>query len=232
MIALLAFFLGLLMVGGPVSSPAMAQNATPPADRNVAPSPKDVTAVAEDPDRFPDFPDPDPTAPPARLRVYFDQMQSAATRFVEPLEPFEFYLVAEWSQVGVRGWEANVAIDPRISILEKEFIGINVGTGADWYVGIKPEECMAGPVIQLVRYKAMLTEPNLTDLVISVGPTTKKSSFKPPAPGYLVCRPRPDNVLLEYHGCQPCAVVNPVETWPVDARPNPLSDVLKPIRGR
>jgi len=176
---------------------------------------------------FPQYPDPDPYGPPATMAIYFDLVRRTRSCHVEPNTPFQFFVVAHDSQVAVRGWEAKIVIDPRIKIISKKFTGFNVGQGDNWFVGLRPEECLAGQTVVLVEFTAMVVEDSLSDLVLGLGPTDR-SSFNPPSPGYLLCRP--DDQLLTYAACDTCAVVNPVHIQLHDK--SMIQDILEPAKGR
>jgi hypothetical protein len=178
---------------------------------------------------YPEYPDAAPDAPTARLRLVFDPISGETAKHVRPLEPFEFFIVAHDVQVALRGWEARVVLDPRLLLLEKEFGGLNVGQGTEIVTALKPNECKSGTPITLARFKAMLREDGLNDLVLGLAPVTK-SSFDPPSPGYLVCRP--ESVLRAFDACDTCAVVNPMRVKPESDSTSPIDAILEPIRGR
>jgi len=178
---------------------------------------------------YPEFPDAPPDAPEARLRVYFDLASREQMLSVPVNQPFEFYVVAHDVQIALRGWEARVIVDSRIKVLEREVEGLNVGKGDEFLVGLKPKNCKSGETFVLARYRCLLTEEGLQDLVIGLSPTGR-SSFDPPRTGYLVCRPGAD--LRAFDHCDTCAVVNPVNVRPPSDEDDPLQELLKPLRGR
>jgi hypothetical protein len=178
---------------------------------------------------FPEYPDASPDAPTARLRIVFDPISGEKAKHIRPLEPFEFFIVAHDVQVALRGWEAKLILDPRLLLLEREFDGLNVGQGTEIVTALTPKECKSGTPVTLARFKAMLREDGLNDLVLGLAPVTK-SSFDPPSPGYLVCRPGSD--LRAFDACDTCAVVNPLKVKPESDSTSPLDAILEPIRGR
>lgn len=178
---------------------------------------------------YPEFPDAPADAPEARLRVVFDLVSMSTEIHAEARTPFDFYVVAHDVQVALRAWEAHVVVDPRLLVIEREFDGLNVGRDNEIITALKPRNCKVGTPITLARFRAMVPEEGLTDLVIGLGPIGR-SSFDPPTPGYLICRPGSD--LRTFAACDTCAVVNPASVRPETDEESPLSDILQPIRGR
>ena len=186
----------------------------------------------KDPTVYPEFPDAPEDAPTARLRVVFDQVSRSTALSVEPHVPFDFWILAHDVQIALRAWEGRLVTDPRLIILERDVEGLNLGRGDEMRSAFKPVECKSGPSIVLARFRAMVTEPGLTDLVIGLGPVQTRASLDPPVACYLICRPGKD--LRPFDTCETCAVVNPVAVQPeVDAQDeSPLRDILAPVRGR
>lgn len=183
----------------------------------------------DDGTEYPEVPAPAEDLPPARMEICFDLVSRARTLGVEANEPFTIYVLAHNSRWGVRGWEAKLKFDARIKILDAEFEGINAGQGADWFVGIVPAKCFLGSTAILARFEAVVVDPDATDLVLALAPTDR-SSFDPPSPGYLVCKPT--NELFPYVACDTCAVVNPLKVQP-DADEDPVAPGLfEPVRGK
>ncbi len=178
---------------------------------------------------YPEFPDSPPDAPTPRLRIVFDLVSGATERHVEPEEPFEFFVVAHDVQVALRAWEAKIVLDPRILVVERVFDGMNVGRDDEIVTALKPQDCKWGTPITLVRFKAILPPGESNDLVLGLAPIDK-SSFDPPSPGYLVCRPEPD--LRAFDACDTCAVINPQHVRPPSDRPSSLDAILRPVKGR
>jgi len=213
--ALLSVGLVLALTVG--SGPARAQEAEDP------PRAFDF----DDSHEYPEFPEPPADLPRERMEIVFDLVSRSRTLAVEPHVPFEFLVVAHHSRVAVRGWEASVQIDPRITVVGREVQGLDVMPAPDDYmIGIKPADCLYGDTIVLVKYTAMVVEPGLTDLTLGLAPISR-SSFEPPSPGYLVCTP--DHDLRDYEWCELCAVVNPVQKRPEgEERPS----FLDPVKGK
>lgn len=191
---------------------------------------------AEDPPRafqgidntvFPEYPDAPPDAPTARLRIVFDPVSRSQEIAVEPNVPFEAYIVAYDVQIALRGWEAKLLIDERLTVLETEILAdVNVGQGPEVYAALKPQNCESGEEIVVGRMRLMLTEP-ATDLTLGLAPTSKPSAttapseFDGPTPVYLVCRPEAD--VRPFASCEICAVVNPRQVEPepdVETKPS------------
>jgi len=204
-------------------------------------------ARAEDPPRafqgqddtiYPEFPDADPDAPIARLRIVFDQVSQTQEIAAEPNVPFEAYVLAHDVQIALAGWETKLLIDERLTVLNRELVAeINVGKGNEVYAAVKPKDCKSGKTILLAKLTLMLTEP-ATDVTLGLAPaskptaTTAKSPFDGPTPVYLVCRKEPDVRPFDY--CTTCAVVNPRSVEPerdADAKPS-ATDLFKLDRGR
>lgn len=217
MIARIPIALLLVALG---SVPGLAQEAEPDPPRAY-----DFDTSHE----YPEFPPQPADLPRERMEIVFDLVGRSRTLAVEPRIPFEFYVLAHHSRVAVRGWEASVEVDPRITVLEREVAGLDVMPAPDDYmIGIKPADCLFGDTIVLVKYTAILMEDGLTDLTLGLAPISR-SSFEPPSPGYLVCTP--DHDLRDYDSCGLCAVVNPVRLKPEgleEERPS----FLAPVKGK
>jgi hypothetical protein len=186
-----------------------------------------------------EYPDPEPGAPEARLRVVFDLVSGSQELAVEPGQPFDVYVVAHDVQIALRAWEATLVIDPRLSVLERKIPAeINVGQGNEVIAALKPRDCLSGTPIVLASLKLVILDEGLTDLVIGLGPIASPSipsvptEIEGPMPVYLTCRPGAD--LRPFDFCKICAVVNPRNVRPERdvPRPEPLRDLLEPIRGR
>ena len=187
---------------------------------------------------FPEYPDAPPDAPTARLRMVVDVVSRDQEIAVEPNEPFDVYIVAYDVQIALRGWEARLVIDDRLTVLETEILAdVNVGQGKEIYAAVKPQNCEAGDEIVVGRMKLMLAEP-ATDVVLGLAPTNRPSEptvetdVEGPTPVYLVCRPEADVRPFEY--CEVCVVVNPRQIEPepnVDAKPS-ATDLFGIDRGR
>jgi hypothetical protein len=191
-----------------------------------------------DTSEFPEYPDAPPGAPDARLRIVFDLVSRGQEIAAEPNQPFDVYLIAHDVQVALRGWEARVQIDERLTVVESQILAdVNVGQWPEVYAAVKPEDCQSGETIVLAQMKMMLTEP-ATDVVLGLAPTSRPSAptvetdLEPPTPVYLVCRPGKDVRPFDY--CETCAVVNPREVEPErdeDSRPDAES-LFDPVSGR
>ena len=191
-----------------------------------------------DDDVYPEFPDAPPDAPRARLEIVFDEISGSRELAVEPMQPFEAFVVAHDVQIALRGWEATLEIDPRLRLLEKEVLAdLDIGQGNEVSAALKPRNCLSGTPITLARLKLMVTEPGQSDLVLGLGPIARPSvpegvDGEGPTPVYLVCRPGADLRPFDY--CEICAVVNPREVRPEvpEDEADPLGDLLRPARGR
>lgn len=220
----------IVLLLGTVATHAAAQEA--PEDRKRA-------FQGQDDNVFPEFPDPAPDAPTARLRMVFDLVSGAQELSVEPLQPFEVLVVAYDAQIPIRAWEATLVIDPRLRVLERDIpANVNVGQGDEVSAAVKPRDCFTDNPAVLARLKLMVMEEGLTDLVLGLGPVARPSiptvptDLEGPTPVYLTCIPELDMRPFDY--CKTCAVVNPVSVRPeVDAKPDdPLRGILAPVRGR
>lgn len=178
---------------------------------------------------YPEYKDSPPDAPTARLRIVFDPISEETAKHVKAREPFEFFIVAYDVQVALRAWEAALVVDPRILIIDRQLDGLNVGKGAEIATALIPKNCKSGSPLTLARYKAMLPKEGMNDLVLGLAPL-KKSSFDPPSPGYLICRPGAD--LRVFDACDTCAVINPVSVKVPKESTTPLDAVLEPVKGR
>lgn len=202
---------------------------------------------AEDPPRafqglddsvFPEYPDAPPDAPTARLRIVFDPVSRSQEIAAEPKVPFEAYVVAYDVQIALRGWEAKLLLDERLTVLETDILAdVNVGQGREVYAALKPQNCETGEEIVVARMRLMLTEP-ATDVTLGLAPTgrpsepTVASDVEGPTPVYLVCRPEPD--VRPFDSCEVCAVVNPRQVRPepdVESKPS-AADLFGIERGR
>jgi len=217
--------LAFVLLTTPVSAAVAQTEQSAAAEDQEYPEALDV----EDNTVYPEFPDAPADAPTARLRIVFDTISEEKAKSIEPRVPFEFYIVAYDVQIALRGWEAKLVLDPRLLLLEHEFDGLNVGQGTEIITALTPKECKAGSPLTLARFKAMLPKEGLEDVILSLAPVGK-SSFDPPSPGYLVCRPGSD--LRVFDACDTCAVINPVHVQPEEDEISPLDSVLKPVRGR
>lgn len=202
------------------------------------------TALAEDPPRaasgsgsvvFPEFPDPPADAPEARLRIVFDLVSMDQEIAVEPNQPFDAYVVALDVQIALRGWEARIVVDERLTVLEKELLAdVNVGTWPEVYAAVVPANCWPEAKIQVARLRLMLTEA-ATDVTLGLAPASRPSAptvpteLRQPSPVYLVCRD--DNGLRPFDYCDTCAVVNPVRVRP-ETDVEKTDDLFGPARGR
>ena len=202
---------------------------------------------AEDPPRafqgqddtvYPEFADAPADAPTARLRIVFDLVSRSQEIAAEPNVPFDAYVLAHDVQIALRGWEAKLLIDERLTVLSKQLLAdVNVGQGDEVFAALKPRNCESGETIVLAELKLMLTEP-ATDLTLGLAPTdrpsqpTVASDVEGPTPVYLVCRPETDVRPFDY--CSTCAVVNPRRLAPErDATTKPAAtDLFKLDRGR
>lgn len=193
----------------------------------------------QDDNVYPEFPAPAADAPPARLRMVFDLVSGVQELSVQPLQPFEVYVVAHDVQIAVRGWEATLVIDPRIRVLERDIPAeLDLGKGNEVFCVLKPRDCLSGNPIVLARLKLMVMEEGLTDLVLGLGPYSRPSAptvpseIEGPMPVYLTCIPEVD--IRPFDFCRTCAVVNPVSVRPErDATPkDPVHELLKPRRAR
>jgi hypothetical protein len=184
----------------------------------------------EDPAAYPEFDDAPEGAPTASLSIVFDPISEERAKHVASGETFDFYVVAHDVQVALRAWEARIVVDPRIVVTDRQLDGLNLGKGNEIITALKPKNCKEGTPITLAHFRAMLRDPDASDAVLGLAPISK-SSFDPPSPGYLICRPGSD--LRVFDACDTCAVVNPVKVTPPAAdRPEQLDSLLKPIRGR
>lgn len=222
--AVLALLTGTAVAGASVTGEP-AEDATQSAEEQEYPEALEV----EDRSVYPEFPDPPEDLPEARLRIVFDLVSHAQEIHAEPGTPFEFHVVAHDVYVAVQAWEARVVVDPRLVVLEREVDGLNLGQGDEIITALELKNCKAGEVIPLARYEAMVPEEGMDDLVLGLAPVSK-STFDPPTPGYLVCRPGSE--LRTFDACDTCAVVNPVAVEPERDGSSPLDEVLEPIRGR
>lgn len=188
---------------------------------------------------FPEFPDPAPDAPTARLRLVFDLVSGAQELAVEAKQPFDVYIVAHDVQIAVLAWEASLIIDPRLHVLEREIVSaLEIGQRNEVIATLKPRDCLSGTPIILGRLKLMFLEEGLTDLTLGLGPIARPSiptvptDIEGPMPVYQTCRPGGD--LRPFDFCRTCVVVNPRNVRPEldQTRPQPLRDLLEPIRGR
>ncbi len=188
--------------------------------------------------RFPDYPDAPPGAPDARLRIVFDLVSRDQEIAAEPNEPFDVYVIAHDVQVALRGWEARLQIDERLTVVESQLLAeVNVGQWPDVYAAVKPADCQAGATIVLAQMKMMLTE-SATDVVLGLAPASRPSAptveteLEPPTPVYLVCRPGKDIRPFDY--CETCAVVNPleIEAERDDDAASDASSLFDPVSGR
>ena len=195
--------LGLIVAGAVGLVAPRTPHAQAPAASDEPPEVLDI----DDPTIYPEVAGPAEDRPPAEMFFCFDLVQRQREIAVEPNTPFDIYLLATNSRWGVRGWEAKLVIDPRIKILEADYEGVNVGQENNWFVGILPRKCKLGDTAQLARFSAMVIDPDARDLVLGIAPTDR-SSYDPPAPGYLVCKPT--SQLLTYAASDTSAVVNPV----------------------
>lgn len=176
---------------------------------------------------YPEYPEPDPNAPIGRLGLYFDEAGLQRNLEVEPFQPFDIFLVVHQSPFPVRGWEAKLLVDERVKIIESHVEGINVGNAPSYVVAVAPDQCYEGETVVLARFKGMLIEPDLHDLVLGVT-AAEPSGFEPPAPGFLTCRMPAE--MERYLGCEDCAVINPVERRLPEAKK--LEGLLEPVKGR
>ena len=210
------------------SSDSIAQDDSPPR-----------AFQGQDDSVYPVFPAPAPDAPTARLRMVFDLVSGAQELSVEPLQPFDVYVVAHDVQIAVRGWEATLVIDPRLQVIERDVPAeFDMGQGNEVSAALKPRDCLSGNPVVLARLRLMLLEDGHTDLVLGLAPVarpsepTVASDLEGPTPMYLTCVPETDLRPFDY--CRSCAVVNPVGVRPErDESPKDrLREVLAPVRGR
>lgn len=188
---------------------------------------------------YPEFPAPVADAPPARLRMVFDLVSGVQELSVQPLEPFEVFVVAHDVQIAVRGWEATLVIDPRIRVLERDIPAeVNMGKGNEVFAALKPSDCLSGNPVVLARLQLMVMEEGLDDLVLGLGPYSRPSTptaptdLEGPMPVYLTCIPEVD--IRPFDFCRTCAVVNPVSVRPErdETAQDPVRELLKPQRAR
>jgi len=148
------------------------------------------------------------------------------------------YVIAHDVQVALRGWEARLQIDERLTVVESQLLAeVNVGQWPDVYAAVKPADCQAGATIVLAQMKMMLTE-SATDVVLGLAPASRSSAptveteLEPPTPVYLVCRPGKDIRPFDY--CETCAVVNPleIEAERDDDAASDASSLFDPVSGR
>jgi hypothetical protein len=176
---------------------------------------------------WPKLPEPPVGAPDARLAVYFDLVGRTRSRAAGLHEPFEFFLVALDPHLPIVGWEAKVTVDEPLQILEEELVGLNVGKGGEYRVGLKPMECLEGSVVVLARFRANQLELG-ADLVIHVSPVAQSTVRDPDRPGYVMCRRPLEARPFQFENT--AAVVNPLKLKLPDERP--AADRFQPARGR
>lgn len=204
-------------------------------------------AWAEDPPRafqgqddtvFPEFPDAPADAPTARLRIVFDTVSRAQEIAAQPNVPFDAYVVAHDVQIALRGWEATLLIDERLTVISQELTAdVNVGQSPEIFAALKPKNCKSGETIVLAHLRLLLREP-ATDVTLGLAPTSRPSAvtvetdLEGPTPVYLVCRPEAD--VRPFDHCTTCAVVNPEQVHPErDETTKPTAaDLFELNRGR
>ena len=178
---------------------------------------------------WPEFPDPAEDAPVARIAVYFDPVGRSRMLSPEPNEPFEFYLVAHDPHVAVLAWEVSLQIDEGVTIIEEDLLGgMNLGGDGLYRVGLLPENCHAGAQVELARFRAIVTDPSATDVVIRLGPVQGPSLSDPPRPAYATCRENAE--LRPFLWDEIAAVVNPVDVR-IESEDR-SDDLFAPQRGR
>ncbi len=212
-----------------------------PAPSHAQDEPESVPRAfqGQDDSVYPEFPAPAADAPTARLRMVFDLVSGAQELSVQPLQPFEVYVVAHDVQIAVRGWEAALVIDPRIRVLERDIPAeVNMGKGNEVFAALKPSDCLSGNPVVLARLQLMAMEEGLTDLVLGLAPYSRPSTptvptdMEGPMPVYLTCIPEVD--IRPFDFCHTCAVVNPVSVRPErdEKAQDPVRELLKPQRSR
>lgn len=162
------------------------------------------------------------------LHLYFDRTQRTREEAATVGQPVAFSVVARGVAEGVRGFEFLLQLDPRLRLVEREHLGINVAQADGFLVGIPPEECLRGPELELLSGQVVLVEEGATDLVLGLSPL-ERSSFDPPAPGYLFCD---EDELRAFSWPDTAAVLNPATVrLPADA-PAAVRQLLEMPKGR
>jgi len=126
--------------------------------------------------------------------------QDAVLAGVEPLVPFNWYVVAEIdfgdlgrpednTTNGLLGWEANLNVPPEITVTSRTMAppgALDIGTGDDnWIVAWSACVLANQTPYALVTYEAMLASAavNVEVTLDAASP----SSFTPPEPGWIAC---------------------------------------------
>jgi len=144
---------------------------------------------------------------PARLEICFDLISHSHKLAPRPGESFQFFVVANGAEGGIRAWEARILIDERIVIFDRQADGMDVDSGKDtWRVGLG-KNCGFGQYILLASYTARLKNDDDEDLVLGIAPI-ENGSFHPPSAGYLSCLSFEDKRTFAF--ADTAAVVNPV----------------------
>ena len=66
-------------------------------------------------------------------------MSYSTEMYVEPQQPFDFYVVAHDVQVALMAWEARIVVDPRLLVIERDFEGLNVGREDEIITALKED---------------------------------------------------------------------------------------------
>lgn len=170
---------------------------------------------------WPEFGDAPDDAPTARIGFVFDPVQRTREASITVGEPVEVLLVAWGVQVALHAWEANVRIDPRLTVIERDLeadLHLDLQDG-DLLAMLEPENCNPSREIVLARYQLLLMEEGAEDLVLGLGPIAKPTELTVetdaprPSPAYQVCRKDKDIRPFLYD--EVSAVLNPVNVHPV-----------------
>lgn len=168
---------------------------------------------------WPELPDSPPDAPMARIGFAFDPVSDTNEAAAALKTPVDVYVMAWDVQVGLYCWEAHLTFDPRLTILETEYMAdLHLDKDGDVRAMIQPEDCAGSGRTVLARFKVVLLEEEATDLVFGIGPCAQPSRINgatddtEPTPVYLVCRPGKDVRPFQYSAVS--AVLNPVSVHP------------------
>lgn len=168
---------------------------------------------------WPEFEDPAPGAPEARIGFAFDLVSRSREAAISVGEPLEVLLVAWDIQVALHAWEARLLFDERLTVVSTEYISdLHMEKDGDIRAMLKPERCNPSPEIVLARFEVLLLEEGATDLVLGIGPAsipsqvTDPTDAPVPCPVYQICRP--GQGVRPFLFSEVSAVLNPAEVHP------------------